>query len=177
MAAANELYAESVGEFGSRDGTFDLGAQAVAEQVEAALLAQGATPEEIAYVRERQGGTLTKLDQDDVDAVNAMRRIAVTAAAATAQETEWLEDQDQLADQYRAIADYQVRADLWESEESMGAPEVNPELLRAWVARTSLDSGEQFDQPGSLPAYDIPRELVAPTPEDARAIESGRPAD
>ena len=148
------------------------GAELDARQgIEAALVAEGLTPDEIAYVRERQGGAITKFVQADADAVNAMRRIAVIAAAATAQETEWLEDQGQLADQYRAIADYQVRADLWESEESMGAPEVNPEPLRAWVARTSLDSGEQFDQPGSLPAYDIPRELVAPTPEDARAIK------
>ena len=152
-------------------GYLAAGAEFAARQgIEAALAAEGLTPDEIAHVRERQGGTITKFVQADADAVNAMRRIAVIAAAATAQETGWLEDQDGLAEQYRAIADYQVKADLWESEESMGAPEVNPEPLRAWTARTSLDSGEQTDQPGSLPAYDIPRELVAPTPEDARAI-------
>ena len=61
-----------------------LGAQAVAEQIEASLLAQGATPEEIAYVRDRQGGTLKKFDQGDIDAVNA-RRDALGAQAVAEQ--------------------------------------------------------------------------------------------
>ena len=175
LVAANELYAESMGEFGSRDGTFDLGAQAVAEQVEAALLAQGATPDEIAYVRERQGGTLTKFDQDDADAVNAMRQAAATSSA-SAQEVESLDYQDQLADQYRAIADYQVKADLWESEESMGAPEVSPDLAQARAVQMSLDSGEQVDLQHSFEAGFVPHgpPELDPVAQQLAGLEAAR---
>ena len=168
LVAANELYAESMGEFGSRDGTFDLAAQAVAEQVEAALLAHGLTPDEIAYVRERQGGVLTKFDQGDADAVNANRRYL----AATAQEIDWLESQDELADYHQTMADYQARADLWEAEYSMGAAEVSPDLAQAKAVQVSLDSGEQIDLQHSFEAGLVPH---GPPEPDPAALRMARP--
>ena len=116
-----------------------------APQLEASLIAKGMTPDEIAYVRERQGGTITKFGQDDADAVNAMRRYLAEGRTATAQEIDWLEYQDELADYYQEMEDYQAKADLWESEESMGAPEVNPDLAMVRAIRASFDSGEQTD--------------------------------
>ena len=162
LVAANELYAESMGEFGSRDGTFDLGAQAVDEQFEAALLAQGATPDEIAYVRDRQGGTITKFEQDDADALNAMRLDQAVYDFHTRNELSAQESEEVRAGYFRAIDDYQQQADLWEAEQEMGAAEVNPRLALARGIRASLDSGEQGDLQHGFEAGFVPHGPVPP---------------
>ncbi len=168
LVAAHELYAESMGEFGSRDGTFDLGAQAVAEQVEAALLAQGATPEEIAYVRDRQGGTITKFEQDDADALNAMRLDQAVYDFHTRNELSALESAEVRADYFRAIDDYQQRADLWEEEEAMGAPSSLVGLTPEDVQAMNRDARQIIN--GMYPEPPIESIGVGLTPEDVQAM-------
>ena len=160
LVAANELYAESMGEFGSRDGTFDLRAQDVDEQFEAALLAQGATPDEIAYVRDRQGGAITKFEQDDADALNAMRLDQAVYDFHTRNELSALESAEVRADYFRAIDDYQQRADLWEEEQGMGAAED--------VQAMNRDARQIIK--GMYPETPIESIGVELTPEDVQAM-------
>ena len=169
-------------------GTQAVDAQAVDAQIEASLLAQGATPEEIAYVRERQGGTITKFDQGDTNAVNAMRRV-LSAREDEAHRLELMEANEldaesmgelgsrdgtfDLAARNRdALAEYQRRADLWEAEDSMGAPEVSPDLAKARAVHMSVDSGEQGDLPHSFEAGLVPH---GPPEPDPAALRMARP--
>ena len=137
-----------------------LGAQAVAEQVEAALVDKGLTPDEIAYVRERQGGTITKFEQDDANAVNA-RRDALAARDDEANRLELVAANELYAESMGefgsrdgtfdlaarnedALAEYQRLVDLWEDESSMGAPQVHPDLAQARAIRANPEQYQRL---------------------------------
>ena len=135
-------------------------AQAVAEQIEASLLAQGATPEEIALVRERQGGTITKFDQDDADAVYARRLDQAAYDFHTRNELSELESEEVKAGYFRAIDDDQQRADLWEAEQEMGAAED--------VQAMNRDARQIIK--GMYPEPPIESIGVGLTPEDVQAM-------
>ena len=134
--------------------------QAVAEQVEAALVDKGLTPDEIAYVRERQGGTLTQFEQDDADAVNAMRLDQAAYDFHTRNELSALESEEVRAGYFRAIDDDQQRADLWEAEQEMGAAEDVQSMNRD--ARQIIK--------GMYPEPPIESIGVGLTPEDVQAM-------